>query len=171
MSHNNKQILQTPDEISNVKPLTDDDVILRRKRMANADGDKLNNIFKSFSNNIKSIITLAEKYVKDEDDEVALDSIKRIIKLCPDDEILIRTMDKIWGVRLQIINKDINYFLNKEYGNLVREDEKKEMIVGLIQIVREFFPELKKEEQNVFWSYGTSLLKLVAECKKLIGEQ
>lgn len=164
------------DDISNLKPLSDSDVEIRRKRMANANTKLLNEIFNEYHNTIKMIITSAEKILaadgnKDEEDEVELSRIKRIVNLSPSDEILIRSMDKVWSVKNHIMTKNSDYFLKKDYSNLVKNDEKKAMIVNLIMIIREMYDKLKPKEQNLFWSYGLTLLKLVANCKKLIGEE
>ena len=154
-----------------VKPMTDDDVNNVRKRLALLDEKELNYIIDTYSQVIKGVLTLAMKNTNDEDEIVELERLKRIINLAPKDELFIRSKDKVWAARKRIINRDIKWFLNRDYSKLIKRDSKQVMIETLINIAKNSYVKLDPEEQEMYWQKGFKVLQIVAQYKKISGEK
>lgn len=143
------------------------------KILANIKGkesERLVKVFQTFSNKIAALITLCSRTVKKEYDIIQIERIKRIIRLCPLEEKLLRCKDKIFTVRDHIINRNADYFLNRDYSNYIKEDEKKEFINDIIDLIKRNYSQLKKEEQELYWPIGLELLKCVIEFMQITGE-
>lgn len=165
---NNIKIKDTDPE---VKPMTDEDVNNIRKRLSMLDEKELNYIIDTYSQIIKGVLTLAMKNTKDEDEIVELERLKRIINLAPKDELFIRSKDKVWAARKRVINRDINWFLNRDYSKLIKRDSKQVMIETLINIAKNSYLKLDSDEQEIYWQKGFKLLQIVAQYKKISGEK
>ena len=152
------------------KPLNDNDIDLLMKKLVNVDSKKLNKLFRDYSNILNSIISLTIKITKDEDEIIELERVKRILGLCPLEERLLRTKDKIWNARNHILKKNSDFFIKRDYSSMIKQDSNQAFIESLMLIVKTKFPKLKKKEQFFYWKKATSLLKIVAEFKKMIGE-
>ena len=162
------------DEIDQkVKPLDDDDVdAVVRKTLALNDSQikQLNDIYKQFDNCISSLLSMASKTVTNETELVELERVKRILKIPGDDEKFIRSKDKLWAVRNQIINKDENYFLNKDYTTIIKKDSKQAMIECVLNIIKYKFINMNPSEKAVYWTKAGEMLKYVIKYKQLMGE-
>jgi hypothetical protein len=159
------------DKEPEVIPMTDADVNNVRKRLALLDEKELNYIIDTYSQIIKGVLTLAMKNTKDEDEIVELERLKRIINLAPKDELFIRSKDKVWAARKRVINRDINWFLNRDYSKLIKRDSKQVMIETLINIAKNSYLKLDPEEQEMYWQKGFKVLQIVAQYKKISGEK
>lgn len=152
------------------RPLTDDDVDEMRKRIAKCDPDKLNDIYNKYSQTLNGMITFCEKQTKDEEEIIEISGIRRLINLAPIDERFLRTKDKIWQVRNHILAKDAEYFINKDYKNLIKKDKKQTMIETLVGMVKRKYVTLQPEIKEKYWEKAYKLLGIVAQYKKLVGE-
>lgn len=151
-------------------PLTDRDVENLMQKVARADAKLITPIFNEYNNVLNSILSMMRKQAVDEEDIVEVDRAKRIIGLCPMEEKLFRTKDKIWNVRNQILNKDLNFFMTNDYSGMIKNDQNRAFIEAMIEIIKENFIELTKKEQDFYWSKFTKLLHLVAKFKEIIKE-
>ena len=156
---------------SDVSPMTDEDVNNVRKRLALLDEKEMNYIIDTYSQIIKGVLTLTMKNTKDEDEIVELERLKRIINLAPKDELFIRSKDKVWAARKRVIDRDINWFLNRDYSKLIKRDSKQVMIETLINIAKNSYLKLDTEEQEMYWQKGFKVLQIVAQYKKISGEK
>lgn len=152
------------------KPLTMDEVLEINKKFLKMDSATINKILTTYSNIVYSLLKLAIKNCEDEADIVELERLKRVIKLCDDAEIFIRTKDKVWAVREKILNKDADYFLNKDYSSGIKQDEKQSMIETIIMVVKEKYNVLTQNERNMYWKKAFEMLNLVIQYKELSGE-
>lgn len=153
--------------------LTEEDIdrIIRKlNQFDNKQIKEIHKIYDKFSQAINGLITTVRTYIKEEEEIVEIDRLKRIIGFLPVDERFLRCSEKIWSVRNYIINKDMKYFLNKDLSHAIKKDSKQRMIETLIEIVKERFPSLSKEQQDIYWNKSIIMLNCVAQFKKLTGE-
>jgi hypothetical protein len=160
----------TDKQIPLTKPLSDDDVDEIRRRLAKADPKELNDIFNVHSQLLNAVLTTAIKQTKDEDEIVEIERIKRLINLAPIDERFVRSKDKIWNVRNQILEKNTQWFLDRDYSSLVKKDHNQATIETIMSIIRDKFHTLSKAEMDHYWNKAIALLQNVARYKKLVGE-
>lgn len=157
--------------MTEVRPLTDDDVAIVNKLLSDhADMDIVNEIFNKYYRSVQRLIS-AGKTLLDDDDEMEqalLDRLRGIVKLAPPDEIFIRSYQKIWMTREQIKNRDVAWFLGQDYKHLVKKDHKQSMIEGILGCIRNKFPSIPAEEQEKFWLLIMDILIDVAKFVKLL---
>lgn len=156
------------------KPLTDDDINASKAKLASLDGKKINEICDGYTRQIKLLINTAKKTLSKKDDEdeiVELERLARLVALLPSDEIFLRSKDKIWHTRKQILDKNVEWFMNRDYSKNIKKDQKQTMIETIIKVVRRKFVALSEDEKNQYWMKAIELLRLVAEFKKLTGEK
>jgi len=130
----------------------------------------LDNIFTKYCQVLNSIIVNAKNQTNDEHELLEIDRVKRIINLCPVEERFIRTKDKVWAAREYLLNKNIDYFLKKDYSKIIKKDNKQTLIESILECTKTIFLSLSKEEQNVYWQKGAELIKYIVEYKQLIGD-
>lgn len=155
-------------------PITDEDVAAVNRRLAKLDIKVMNEIFNTYIQQVKSLVNTAVKMLDPEEDEdqlVELERVKRLVNFLPADECFIRSKDKIWWARKQILRKNAGWFLNRDYSNNIKKDHKQAMIETIIRAVQEKFPKMTTEEQDLFWTKGIQMLQVVAKYKKVSGEQ
>lgn len=156
------------------KPLTDDDINASKAKLASLDGKKINEICDGYTRQIKLLINTAKKTLNKKDDEdeiVELERLARLVALLPSDEIFLRSKDKIWHTRKQILDKNVEWFMNRDYSKNIKKDQKQTMIETIIKVVRRKFVALSEDEKDQYWMKAIELLRLVAEFKKLTGEK
>ena len=155
------------------KELTKKEIQEIQQKLAKVDQTELNKIFISYKQIITSLITLVKEQAKqnnDEDDIVVLEQLARIVSLAPLDEIFIRSHDEIWDYKEQILTKDSDFFLNKNYSLVIKKDKNQQFLETLIAIIKTNFPILDKKEQNFYWVKVASLLNAVIKYKKLTAD-
>jgi hypothetical protein len=153
--------------------MTDEDVEREQKNLLKANPESLNKIYHMYKITINSLLNLAKEQAKhsyDEDDIIALEQLERIIRLCPIEEIFIRSKEKIFGYRDKIINKDADYFIKKDYGQFIKKDRNQYMLETLVSVIRTRFNELNEKEKNIYWAKAATMLKCVLEFKLLIND-
>jgi hypothetical protein len=157
-------------EFETAKPLTEQDIMLIRKRLANLESKALDSILNSYSQLVSGIITMALKITKEDDEIAEIEHLRRLIIIVPKDELFIRSKDKIWDAREKILNKDADWFIKRDYSKLIKKDSKQTMIETLVNVVKRYYPELDDDEKNMYWKKAIGLLQVVAEYKKIAKE-
>jgi len=155
------------------EPLTDNDVNMLMRKINEAYPKVLGPIFVEFSNTLNGILALALEQTRisgDESDISELEQVKRLIGFCAAEEKIIRTKDKIWNVREHIMNKDVDFFLKRDYSGMVKKDNNKAIIESLMEIVKNNFEGLTESEQNKYWKKAKKLLNLVGKFKLAIND-
>lgn len=161
------------DDFVEAKPLSEEDVDEIRKRLSklsNSDFKKVEDLCVKYKQLITGLISTARKQTKEEDEIVEIERLKRLLGLCSCDELFYRSKDKIWAVRNKLINKDLNWFINRDYGKLIKKDSKATLIETLVNIIKDKLTEMSTEERDIYWNKGLQMLLLVGEFKKIIGE-
>lgn len=154
-----------------VAPLSEKDIEDQKKRLLNANPDELSKIYNTCSQVINSMLVMVIKQTNDEEDIVEVERLKRVINLAPVDERFLRSKDKIWAAREHILNKNADWFLNRDYKGLIKKDHNQSMIETIVSLVKERYNSLSQEDQNRYWEKATMLLNNVARFKKLLGEK
>lgn len=157
-------------EFETAKPLTEQDIMLIRKRLANLESKSLDSILNSYSQLVSGIITMALKITKEDDEIAEIEHLRRLVIIVPKDELFIRSKDKIWDAREKILNKDADWFIKRDYSKLIKKDSKQTMIETLVNVVKRYYPELDDDEKNMYWKKAIGLLQVVAEYKKIAKE-
>lgn len=161
------------DDFVEAKPLSEEDVDKLRERLlklSNADFKKVEDICNRYKQLINGIISTARKQTKEEDEIVEIERLKRLLGLCACDEIFYRSKDKIWSVRNKLINKDLDWFVNRDYSKLIKKDSKATLIETLVDIIKDKIKGMLPEERDIYWNKGLEMLLLVGQFKKIIGE-
>lgn len=156
-----------------VKPLSEDDIDAIRNKISKLDTanlTKVTDLFVKYHQHLNNVIHLVRKQSSDEDDIVEIERVKRLMGLCPTDELFYRTKDKVWAARNKILNKDLAWFMNRNYSQLIKKDSKQVMIETLIGLVKEKSSELTPEELDNYWKKGFELLIVIGAYKKIVGE-
>ena len=153
------------------KPLSEQDIEDIKRRLANVDPDKINEIYTKCSQLINRLITMVMKQSLDEDEIVEIEHLKRVINLAPLEEIFIRSKDKIWNVREHIMNKNADYFIKKDYRTQIKKDHNQVFIETIVNNIKQRFAVLPADDQAKYWQIATELLRNVAVYKKLVGEK
>ena len=70
----------------------------------------------------------------------------------------------------EIDEKDVEFFLKRDYSSLVKKDHNQLFIEHLMIIVRDRYMDSTKAEQDMYFKKGWDLVDSVEQFKKLIGE-
>ena len=151
------------------RALSDDDVNQEIIKLRRYPVDEVNSILEDFSNCLTSLITTAIKHCCDEEDEIQLTAIRKIVVLLPLEEKFIRVKGKIWNidVRKSIMKQDATYFMEKDYSKNIKKDDNQEFIENLIMTIKTRFQELSLDDQLTYWKISMKMLQSVARFKRL----
>lgn len=155
------------------KPMSDEDVLDVMSKLSSLDAKEINEICDGYSKKIKGLVNYVKKslnFKTDEDELIELDRIMRLINMCPKDELFIRSKDKIWHARYHLLNKDADWFLNRDYSSSIKKDHKQRMIETLIRMIQSKWKKMSENEQELYWQQAFEMLNLVAKFKKLTNE-
>jgi len=154
-----------------IKPLSEAEVEEQKKKLLSADPKVLTDIYNTCSQVINSLLVIILKQTDDEEEIVEVERLKRVINLAPVEERFIRTKDKIWAAREHILNKNADWFLNRDYKNLIKKDHNQVLIETIVSLVKDRYNSLNEEDREKYWEKAILLLRNVARFKKLIGEK
>lgn len=164
----------TNTEVNNTEekiiPLTDDDCNRLMQKIIKADATEMNDIFRTYSNTITAILTMVIKNAQDDEDIVEIERIKRIINFAPIEEKFIRSKDKIWAVRHHILNKNLQYFMEKDYSAVIKRDHNQAMLEAIVEIIKNGIAKLSQDDLDFYWKKAALMLKCAARFKKAVGE-
>lgn len=155
------------------KPMSEEDVLEVMSKLSSLDAKEINAICDGYTQKIKGLVTYVKKSLNtktDEDELIEIDRIMRLINMCPKDELFIRSKDKIWHARYHILDRDSDWFLNRDYGSSIKKDHKQRMIETLIRLIQSKWKKMSDEEHELYWEKAFELLNLVARFKKLTNE-
>lgn len=138
-----------------------------------SDKSKLKVIFDKYSKSLTELIKNVSDDVKSEDEKTHLDQIKRLIRLCPQEERLIKTKDTIWDLKNYILTRDHVGLKNLDatnYMNKDNTDEEKQFILSIIDIIKSRYDDLEENKKNNYWTLLTLLLQYVIEYRQLVKD-
>lgn len=154
-----------------IKPLSEDDIAAQKKRLLDADPKELNDIYNKCLQVINSMLVMVMKQTDDDEEIVEVERLKRVINLSPLEEVFIRSKDKIWASREHILNKNADWFLNRDYKNLIKKDHNQVFIETIVSLIKDRYNTLPLEDKDKYWEKALLLLRNIARFKKLIGEK
>ncbi len=129
------------------------------KRLASIDKKNRNDIIDTFAKSMKQIVLMAKKACKKEEETVELDRVRRILNLLPNDNLFLFCQGKIWVLREPIKKRDADFFLKAKFD--IHEDEDQDLILALIELVRDNYNRLSKADQDAYWRHIFNLLDCV----------
>ncbi len=154
-----------------IAPSMDDyDVERIMSRIAQTDGKEANRIFDAFNVELNRLISTIRSQITEEHEIVECERIKRILGMLPVEQKFLRMKEKVWHVRRHIINKDRDFFFNRDYGKMIKRDKNQAFIEAAIEIVKAHFDVLTPAEKDFYWRSAAKMLKLVIDFKKELGE-
>jgi len=156
-----------------VKALSYEDIEKIRASFSDKDYDELNKIFDKFRHHINNVLVMTLKQTSEEDiDEIVeIERLKRLINLAPSDAIFLRCKDKLWDARTNLINKEIKWFVDRDFSHLIKKDQNQVMIETILNLVKHKVMHINETDQAVYWKQLHSLLHVIASYKKLVGEK
>ena len=134
---------------------------------------KLNSIFDKYSKTLTELIKNVSDEIKNEEEKSHLEQIKRIIRLCPQEERLIKTKDTLWELRNYILTRDHIGLKNVDPNKFINKDNTeadKEFILSIIDIIKSRYDEIKEERKNNYWITLTILLQCIIEYRQIVGD-
>lgn len=158
-------------ELEQIKPLEDSDIVNERSRLARLPKkkiDEITNIFKQYKSQILGLIIILQKTVKDEEDIVEVERLKRLVNMCDDLEIFMRTKDKIYKSKTFIFNKDAKWFLNRNYDHLIKKDQNQAFIETLVSLIKDHYTTMREEEKNLYWHKGQMLIGAIEKYNNIL---
>lgn len=158
-------------ELEQIKPLDDSDIENERYRLAKLPKkkiDEITNIFKQYKSQILGLINMLQKTVKDEEDIVEVERLKRLVNMCDDLEIFMRTKDKIYKSKTFILNKDAAWFINKKYDHLIKKDHNQAFIETLVSLIKDHYTAMREEEKNLYWSKAHMLIQAIEKYNTIL---
>jgi hypothetical protein len=153
-------------DLADVKPLSEDDVLNEMKALNSIPPDQMNKIINNYTNALAAMLTMSVENTSEEEQIVELEQIKRIMGLCPSVEKFIRSKDKVWGARKHILDRNADYFMNKDYGKLIKKDANQAFIESIIELIKDRYDNMEKKELDFYWDKATVMLRCVATFKK-----
>jgi len=115
--------------------------------------DVLINITTQFNLSMKRLLILAQKYIKN---NKHMDLVTKMVKW-GDKFIPSQLIHKSYKNFLQdeakenILNRNIDFFVEKEYDDYIKHDEFKKPLDFMITLLKERIDELSREEMNYIW--------------------
>jgi hypothetical protein len=159
-------------DLGGLAPMSEEDYEREKTKLFRSNPDAISTIINNYFMTVKNLMTTVQKKISndkeiDETDSLSIDRLKRLVNLCPPEEIFIRSKEKIWAVRMHIVNKNADYFMKKDYSGMIKKDEKQTMLESLIIICKSRYNQMSAEEKEIYWMYANELLKSVIQYKKL----
>lgn len=127
----------------------------------NGTPEELDIITNVFNTRINSIIQFGRQKNPDAQEFVLLDSVVKETEVADQTLIIEKCKDKIWGSREYIKERNEQYFLARDYGNLIKKDHNQELIQMLVNLVKGGWQTLYIEEKYVLWQKTRTMLKAV----------
>ena len=124
---------------------------------------QLSDILQKFNSKISKLMKIARNFT---DEDPNIEWVSRIIKIIRNENppmILERCIDKFWDNKDHIISRDVEFFKTCSTDKYVKNDNNKQWIDGLINVVRTKFFELSSSEQNIIWECMNEMLKCIIE--------
>jgi hypothetical protein len=131
---------------------------------------EISNILMEFHSTVFKILKICRKL---EPNNVDLEWLHNKLSLARDiDPLLIinRAKDKMWFYRNQIIENDMDFFLNNKFSEFVKNDENKTFMYTLIGLIKTKISQMSDPEIEHLWKLSKIMLKCVIHYKKAIND-
>jgi hypothetical protein len=131
---------------------------------------KLLPIFDKYSKTLTELIKNVSDDVTNEEEKTHLDQIKRLIRLCPQEERLLKTKNTLWDLRNFILARDHVGLKNIDPNKFIdvnNTEEEKEFIFSIIDIIKSRYDDIKDDKKNIYWQLLTILLQCIIEYRQI----
>lgn len=112
-----------------------------------------------------------DEFVKSQDTIDSFDRLKRNLELIRYElplHALARAFPHVIGAGQHITSYNADYFLNRNYDQLIKNDHNKNMIYDVIKLIVKCFKRLSIDEQDEIWELANIMLLCCIEFKKHI---
>lgn len=123
--------------------------------------DEFDVIIDVFNDNITQLLKFLRSKQEDSPDVNALEDIVSEAVMAEPEIIIQKCKNNIWGAREHIKNENSKYFLDRDYSNLIKEDGNKNLIVGIVSLIKNGWNTLYRKERKFVWIRAKIMLKAV----------
>ncbi len=116
------------------------------------------------------ILKIAKKFEPNSSDLEWLRKKMSLVRSFDQQCIILRSKDKIWNYRDQIIKRDLNFFINNNFGKYIKNDDNRTFMYTLINLIKRRVKSFSPQELAELWNLANRLLGCVAKYKELTGD-
>jgi hypothetical protein len=125
-----------------------------------------------FNRQISNVFKIVD--MKDEISSNAnVDRVRRMVKILRHEAPLLmleRSVDKLWDNKDAIMSRNLDFLMAKENSNkYIKNDERKEWLENLFNLIRNKYSELDKSETEYLWKCIDNMLKCAIKYRILQG--
>jgi hypothetical protein len=133
---------------------------------------KISDILQKFNRQTSQILKIIKSIEKD---NVDIEWIQRILRILRNENpplVLEKCIDKFWSNRKKIIERDTDFFTdgNNAYKTFIKEDERKEWIQGIIDMIKKKQKSLTEEQRTYIWDRLNNMLECIIEYRIVVGD-
>jgi hypothetical protein len=135
--------------------------------MDSVNTDRISRLVLKFNSLVFNVLKLCKER---EPNNIDLEFVQNKIRIARgmDPTLIIRTAeDKLWHYREQIVQKDLDFFLNNKFVKFVKNDENKGFMNGFIGLIKSHIKQMSENELEYIWVVIQKLLALVIIYKKI----
>lgn len=133
---------------------------------------KISNILQRFNRQTSQILKIMKIIEKNNMDIEWVQRILRILRNENPPLVLEKCIDKFWDNREKIIARDVDFFLagNNAYDKFIKNDERKEWIEGIIDMIKKKQKLLTEEQRDYIWDRLNNMLQCIIEYRITVGD-
>jgi hypothetical protein len=128
---------------------------------------EISDVLQQFNRQVTKLLKIAESIIPNNH---TIDWAKRVIKIIRNEDppaILERCVDKLWDNREPIMKRDAEFFKVCKLDKYIKNDENKEWLDKLVNLIKTKYFELNANEQSYIWDCMEELLKNVIKYRLL----
>ena len=135
---------------------------------------KISDILQQFNRQISQILKIAKNVEKNKNN-IDIEWIQRVLRILRNENpplILEKCIDKYWDNREKIIARDIDFFMcgNSSYGKFIKDDNRKDWIEGIINMLKNTQKLLTDEQRTYIWDRLNTMLQCIIEYRIIVGD-
>jgi hypothetical protein len=133
---------------------------------------KISNILQQFNRQTSQILKIIKIIEKNNIDVEWVQRILRILRNENPPLVLEKCIDKFWYNKEKIISRDTDFFINenKAYRNYIKDDDRKEWIEGIIDMIKKKQSLLTEEQRTYIWDRLNNMLQCIIEYRIIVGD-
>lgn len=131
---------------------------------------EINDVLQQFNRQVTKLFKIAESMVPN---DPTVDWARRIIKIFRNEDppaVLERCIDKLWENKEPIMRRDVEFFKVYKPDKYIKNDENKEWLDRLTNLIKTKYFELNIQEQSYIWDCLEEMLKNVIKYRLLQGD-
>lgn len=133
---------------------------------------KISNILQRFNRQTSQILKIIKIIEKN---NIDIEWIQRILRILRNENpplVLEKCIDKFWYNKEKIISRDTDFFINenKAYKNYIKDDDRKEWIEGIIDMIKKKQALLTEEQRTYIWDRLNNMLQCIIEYRIVVGD-